>query len=87
MQFMWAVAINPATGGSDVVVAHRAAFAFHAVDRAHVACGEFQSNASALFAILRQEDGAALFQYQAQPCLGIVKSASIGVSIPARRAT
>ncbi|QNG49332.1 hypothetical protein [Sphingobium yanoikuyae] len=72
MQSMWAVAIDPATAGSDVVGTHRAAFAFHAVDRAHVACGEFQPNASALFAILRQEDGASLFQYQAQSCLGIV---------------
>jgi hypothetical protein len=69
---MWAVAIDPATAGSDVVGARRTAFAFYPIDRAHIARSELQANASALFAILWQEDGAALFQHQAQLRSGIV---------------
>src|SRR3546814_6280371 len=57
---------------SHIVLAHRTAFAFQPVDRAHIPGGELGAHPGAARVLFGQEQRAAFLQRVTQPGLGIV---------------
>src|SRR3546814_21059031 len=74
---------------SHIVLAHRAAFAFQPVDRAHVLRGELEAHPGAARVLFGQEQRAAFLQRVTQAGLGTVielGAACLEIGQPARSA-